>query len=139
MTSLLGCVVLTILISPLTPSTLRNRWMPTSYINLQIKGDIIHISQQNVVFILHLSSCQFQTYNFCPSFVPMTQYLLITNLKKKLELKQKSQLSIAMLSPSNEIHFIPRKTGSCLNRGEGYSITFGLMGGGSCIALACYE
>jgi hypothetical protein len=57
----------------------------------------------------------------------MTQYLLITNLKKKLELKQKSQLSIVMLS--NEIHFIPRKTGSCLNRGKGYSITFGLMGG----------
>ncbi len=103
--------------------------MPTSYINLQIKGDIIHISQQNVVFIWLLSSCQFQTYNFCPSLVPMTQYLLITNLKKKLELKQKSQLSKDMLSPSNEIHFIPHKTGSCLNQGEGYSITFGLIGG----------
>jgi hypothetical protein len=59
----------------------------------------------------------------------MTQYLLITNLKKKLELKQKSQLSKVMLSPSNEIHFIPRKTGSCLNGGKGYSITFGLIGG----------
>jgi hypothetical protein len=59
----------------------------------------------------------------------MTQYLLITNLKKKLELKQKSRLSKDMISPSNEIHFIPRKTGSYLNRGEGYSITFGLTGG----------
>jgi hypothetical protein len=59
----------------------------------------------------------------------LSQYLLITNLKKKLELKQMRQLSKDMLSPSYEIHFIPRKAGSCLNRGAGYSITFGLIGG----------